>query len=246
MKAPRSWPNSSLSNSVSRDRRAVDLDERARAARALGVQETRDQLLARPALARDEHGAHAARRELARSGPQRDRGLRGADHLDLGSGRCRLPGAARCGAARPGCVERHARAPASSSLERERLAQVVEDPALDRGERRGQVRVGGRDHHLALADDELLIRREHVGAVHVRQAQVEEDQPWRLTGDQREPVGARVGVLHRVAAPRQLVAEDLRERGVVVDDRDLAHAHVPPTRTRCPAIPAGTPVAAST
>ena len=79
------------------DRRAVHLDERALPARALGVEHPRHQLLARAALAGDEHRAHPARRELTDQRPQRHRCRRGPDHLDQRrrAGRLRARGQGR-------------------------------------------------------------------------------------------------------------------------------------------------------
>ena len=65
VKAPFSWPKSSLSSSVSRDRGAVDDDEALVAARAEIVDGARDQLLAGAALAGDQH-RRARRRRRAR------------------------------------------------------------------------------------------------------------------------------------------------------------------------------------
>ena len=55
VKAPRSWPKSSLSSSVSGSAGAVDGDERAVRAAAAIVQGARDELLAGPGLALDQH-----------------------------------------------------------------------------------------------------------------------------------------------------------------------------------------------
>ena len=55
VKAPRSWPNSSLSSSSAGQRRAVHLDERPAAAPAARVDLPRDDLLARAGLAQQQH-----------------------------------------------------------------------------------------------------------------------------------------------------------------------------------------------
>ena len=59
--APFSWPNSSLSSRVSRQRRAVDRHERLGRARALRVDRARGDLLAGAALAEQQHGRRGPR-----------------------------------------------------------------------------------------------------------------------------------------------------------------------------------------
>ena len=64
VKAPRRWPNSSLSSRVSGQRGAVDGEERTLGARAGAVDAARHQLLAGAGLALDEHGDRRARGAL--------------------------------------------------------------------------------------------------------------------------------------------------------------------------------------
>ena len=81
VKAPRSWPKSSLSRSDSREGGAVQADERRLGARAeASVDGLGDELLAGPALAGDED-ARLARADL---GDELEDGL----HLRVGRARC--------------------------------------------------------------------------------------------------------------------------------------------------------------
>ena len=82
--APRTWPNSSDSSSVSVERRAVDADERGRGARALIVDQADDELFPGAALAVDED------RRVERRDPRRQlqdvlHGLAAGDEV-LGGG----------------------------------------------------------------------------------------------------------------------------------------------------------------
>ena len=76
--APRSWPNSSDSDQLLGNRRAVDRDERLRRARAAPVDGARHQLLADAALALDQHAQvvvgehHDALEEFLRRGTLAD------------------------------------------------------------------------------------------------------------------------------------------------------------------------------
>ena len=64
VKAPRTWPNSSDSSSVSGNRRAVHLDQRHLALRAAVMNQPRHHLLAGAGLAGDEHRALGLRDQL--------------------------------------------------------------------------------------------------------------------------------------------------------------------------------------
>ena len=170
---PFSCPKSSERSSVSTERGAVDLDEGPRAPRARLVDRLGDELLARAALAVDEHGGVGLRRPCG--WPWRARHRRRAPHHPPQRGRRRVPGPRRAREGGPGA--RSYRAPAAAIARRGRRGQRERgsgaqppsrrslpssarsrrarkrlrrssgsESAIWSRERRGQVEVGARDH----------------------------------------------------------------------------------------------------
>ena len=130
---------------VLRNRRGVDRDERPRRARAVPVQRARDELLAGARFAGDEH-----RRARLRQAADRAKHLLHRRRLAEDLGRVRDVGGRRRRV--PRLVER---APNQRHrvVDVERLRQVFERAALERGDRAVEVRVRGHDddRHLRMA-----------------------------------------------------------------------------------------------
>ena len=218
VKAPFTWPKSSLSSSVSGSARAVDRHEGAGGPRAALVDRARHELLAGAALAEDEH-----------------RGVRRRDALDEAQhGAHRRPVADDVREA-----ARHVEAPlqhAVAALEAtlldgplqarphlvpvgERLDEVVERAALHRRDRGVDRRVAGHQHHreVGVVPAQQREEREPVGRRHVevRQHHVEavglarREGQQRLRGVEHEPVEAQQAE-HAIehAEHRRLVVHD--------------------------------------
>src|SRR5215510_699253 len=203
-----------------RDGGAVDLDEGPLAARPLDVEKSCHQLLAGAALPCDEGGTDPARRELADHGAEGLGGLRDPDHLDVaGCVPLRL-GAHHVDTTR--AVEKSALEHGRELVEGERLAEIVHHASADRRQRRGEMRIGGHDHHLRLRAQRAR-RLEDLRPVHVGQSQIEEDQVRRRPREERQPVLPRVRAVHGVAAAHELGGENLRQLAIVVDDHRREH-----------------------
>ena len=199
VKAPFSWPNSSLSSRLLRDGRAVEGQERRLGPGAVLVDGAGDQLLAGAALAGDQH-RHVLGGDAADGLVDLAHGRAGADdgavHVrvrrGLGDhGRLAHP---------PGHFQRLADHP-PQLVQVERLEQVVVGALLHRLD--GRVRRLGhgdeddRDARVDLAD--LLV---DLQAGLVGQAQVEENDIGRLGTDALEPFGAGAGHLDPVNGER--------------------------------------------
>jgi hypothetical protein len=194
---------------VLRDRRRVDRDERTRGARAVTVQRARDELLAGPRFAGDQHGRVRLRQPPDRPEHLLHRRRLAEDFRRLRAGRLdrrhdrRLAGRA--------ANER------DRVVDVERLGQVLERAALERLHGAVEVRVRGhhddRDVRKALLDlgeqrDARLARHPDVGDEHLRLAHRERLQHLvrraeRLVGD---------------ALARERLLEHPADRAVVVDD----------------------------
>ena len=92
VKAPRSWPNSSLSSSALRDGGAVERDEGLLGARAQLVQGARQRLLAGAALAQQQHGHRDAGQPLDRAADLQHALVGGDDVADRARARRRGAG----------------------------------------------------------------------------------------------------------------------------------------------------------
>ncbi len=156
------------------DRRTVEADERALAARAVDVQRTGDDLLACPGLAADQHGG-LRRRHLGDRVQQPQHGRAAADDAaaleasrQLGAQRAVLrlqPGVLH------GAFERDAQL-----VEVERLGEVVVRPLLESGHGRLDRGEGGhdddRDGRVDRLDGRECLEPRHLQHAHVHQHQV--------------------------------------------------------------------------
>ena len=146
VKAPRSWPKSSLSSSVSGSAEHVMFTNGPRGARARVVEDLRRQILARAALAGEEHGRRRARGDALEQRLEFAQLRRFADHpieaVRLGLGRAQLPHLAP----QPRRLERlldHR----GQRLEVERLVHEVVGAELHRLDGRVHARVGREQNH---------------------------------------------------------------------------------------------------
>jgi hypothetical protein len=204
---------------VLRDRRGVDRDEGALAAeiaaRAVAVQRARDQLLAGAALAGDHH----RHRALAQAADRAEHVLhrrRLAEHL----------GHRRGGAVAHLLAQALVHRP-PDQLHRlrhvERLGQVFEGAALERGHRAVQVGVRGHDDDRQPGQP-LLDPGQQVDARGAGHADVA-DQHLRRLVVQRGQHLARIGeAAHLQLLARERLLQHEADRVVVVDDPDGFHA----------------------
>ena len=173
---------------LARQRRAVDRDERLRAARTRGVDVARHQLLAGAALAL-EQDRRAARRD-ARGDREHALQRRGArDDAALAARRAAGVGAGAAALARPA----RARMLAHQVQEigrRERLGEEVERAELHRRDRVLD-RAVRRHHHHRQAGMPLLHRRQQLGAGHARHPHVGEHERVAAVGERGQRRGAR-------------------------------------------------------
>ena len=205
-------------------RRAVDRHEGPVPAPALRVQRLGDELLAGPALARDEHrrlGVGHARDELAHL---QHRGAGPEDLLEALGAVDLLAEALDLLAERP--VPERPLDRERELVHIERFRDEVVRAGPDRGDRRLHVRVG-RDHddrHVLAAADELLAELDAVHAGHVHVGDREPEVFALEEGDGRVRIGDRG---HLELAPAELAFEHFAEAAIVVNDEDAAvHAVV--------------------
>jgi hypothetical protein len=101
----------------------------------------------------------------------------------------------------------------------ERLLEVAGGAALHRLHRRAHGGVAGDDDDLG-GIRRALGRVHHLDAVHIGQAQVDEQQRHRAFAEPGEPVTPGVGEDDRVAFPREVLAHGRGDITIVVDDED--------------------------
>ena len=213
------------------DGRAVDLHERRGRARAGGVNGVRHQLLARPALAVDQHapvgGGH--QRELL---AQR---LHGHALPDDAVARAAVGAQAAVLDGQPAVFQRvlgHHR----NLLDGQRLFQEVERAQLGGLHRRFDAPVARDDHHHgALRERDLLDARQHLHAVDARQPDIQEHQLEFAAGQGRQ---ARFAALHGrdgVGFILQHAAQGLADVRFVVHHQDAPQLHDSIAAGRAPA-----------
>ena len=229
VKAPFSWPNSSLSSSVLRDGRAVQRQERRLGPGAVLVDGAGDQFLAGAALAGDQHG-HVLGGDAADGLVHLAHGRAGADdgpvHVGVRGG---LGDHGRL-AHPPGHLQRLADHP-PQLVRVERLEQVVVGALLHRLD--GRVRGlghGDEDDRDARVDAADLLVDLQAGLV--GQAQVEENDVRRPGADPLEAFGAGGGHLDPVSRRGERLAHLLRDQGrVIVDEQQVGHGRLHPGRS---------------
>ena len=177
VKAPRSWPNSSLS--IRPSGRAPQLTRTNGPAGAVrvAVQGGGDQLLAGAALADDQDGGVGRRGQADRLEDLAHRGAL-ADQLGLGVGRflgrlvrrSAAPGPQRLDLGGEGPLPQGPLQGQEHLVEVERLGQVVVGPAAHRLDRRGRAAEGGHDDHGQVGQGraELGQHRQAVAAGHLQ------------------------------------------------------------------------------
>ena len=221
VKAPFSWPNSSLSSRVSGMAAQLRARYGALARRPVLVDGAGDQLLAGAALAGDQHGDVLV-------GDAAD----GLVHLAHG-GASADDGAGEVGVRRG--LRNHGR-PAHPPAHLHRL--VDHPPELLQVERLEQVVVGALPHRLdgrvrrpgdGDEDDgdarvDAADRLVELQAGLVGQSQVEEDDVRGVGADEPEPFRAGAGHLDPVRGGRERQAHLLRDQGrVIIDEQDVGH-----------------------
>ena len=217
VKAPRTWPNSSLSNSVSTTAEQLTVTKR-RSRRGPGlVQRARDQLLAGAGLAGDERGAHV-RRQPADHAEQLLHHRAAADH------------AAELEAPRDVALHGEQAAPALEVLahaseqllepgEVERLAQIVHRPELDRFDRGVDRGEAGHQHRLAVGID-VADGADDIEPADVRHAQIDHRDvgaPRLQLGDRLAPARARD---HVESGPAPEPGHEVENPLLVVDNHE--------------------------
>ena len=223
VKAPRSWPNSSLSRIVLGQRRAGDVHERPRRAIARVVQHLRREILAGAALARQQHRRRRAAPPLSAAAPSRPQSARLLADDAIDAVRLRLARAQRAHfAAQPRRFERllHEQ---RDFVEVERLVRVVIRAVLHRLDRRvdGRIRGQQNDERVGVRFLDLL---EHRQAVAVRQLVIEQDEidAFGVTLDRRP---RRVGLDDAIAFARETVVQRPANQLLVVHDEHRRRQH---------------------
>ena len=197
-----------------RDRRAVDLDERLVLAARVLVERAGHELLARAALARDEHRRGRVGHALEDRVELRD-ALRRADDAEARARR----GGRRIGAAELAGLERLRDDLAHLVLvewlgdEVERAALEGLDGGVDRPVR------GDEDDGQLRLDLERPLEERH--AVDLRHLEVGDDEIDVVLAEQVQPLLAVLRGQRVVPVARELRGEDLPEVRFVVDDEDL-------------------------
>ena len=197
-----------------RNRRAVDLNEGLGTARRPRVERARDQLLARPALARDQDRRRGRCGQLDRLA-QLAQGGRGTHQLAALGGRgLRLTAllAQPPGLDRVADREQHL-------LALERLLEEVEGAALGRLDRGRHVGVTG-EHHDRHVVAPLAHQLQRFQAVHLGHPDVEQDGVGRTVADDAQRLDPGRRLLRAVALELEDHAQALADRGLVVDDQD--------------------------
>ena len=101
----------------------------------------------------------------------------------------------------------------------ERLLEISRGTALHRLDGGGDGGVAGHDHDLG-GEVEALGRPHHVGAVHVGQPEVDEQQGDRSGPKAGQTLGPGVDDGDGVTFPREVVAHSGSDIAIVVDDED--------------------------
>ena len=217
VKAPRTWPNSSLSISSSGNGGAVHLDERPRPAPAHRVNVSRDQLLSGAVLAEDQHAAvgRRSRRHLLAQ-PHHDVAV--ADHQVL---RVHLRSQREILGFETPLPER---VPDDEHrlLEGERLFDEIERPHLDRPDCGLDVAVARDDHHLRV-ELALAHPRQRRQPVHPGKPDVEQHDVVGLTGQSLKARLAAVDGIDAVALVPKHAAERAAHARLVIDDQNGRH-----------------------
>jgi hypothetical protein len=214
VKAPRSWPNSSLSIS-----RHVDRHEGAGAPLAVIVQRARDQFLAGAGLAVD-HDRQVGGREA---------GDRAVNFLHRGAAadqRQAFFRIARFGHYRAGFRRRRERSPDHRQQLRqvERLGQIFERATLRRLHRRHQGGLRAHDDNAQVRAD-ALDAGDQVQPVFVRHHHVGDDQiALPLLHPAPEAGGIR-GTAHLISRSAQSLGQYGADRTVVVGDQNGRQSH---------------------
>ena len=171
------------------------------------VERLRDELLAGPALADDQHG-RIGRRDSRHRGKQLLHRLRAPDQ----------PAEARLRRTAAGL--RHPRQDALQPLRVQRFRQVVDGTETHRIHRAFDRAVAGDQHDVALLGDRLLGQQLHPASV--RQHKVHEDEIGH-----RVEMLARFGEARRERGGESVAGDEIRECGtggrVVVDDQGMRH-----------------------
>ena len=216
--APFSCPNSSLSNELRRDRRAVDLDERTGRERALAMHVRGEQLLARAGLAEQQHGDVRPRdlRRLLHGLQKRrappDHPRRVAHQL----AKALVLALQIQSLQRVLGHEQHA-------IARERLFQEIERAAARRHDGVLDRAVPG-DHHDGRRDVALPDRPEQIDAVAVRQAHIEQVQIGPKRATRRLEGRDRVADRDAIALALENQAQRPADVRLIVDDDDVTKA----------------------
>jgi len=207
------------------ERPAVERDERVAAAGAPGVQGARDELLARAALARDEHGGGAVGHRLDHADHLAHR--RGAAHealrraaLALAQLALQLAVAVEQGLALGGLGD----GTADDLDVVERLRQVVVRAGADGGERGLHRRVAGHHDDLDLGPA-VLHGVQELEARQLRHLDVEQGDVEVLLRELLGGGDGRVEPDHVVALLAQERLERAQQRRLVVDDEDAGGLH---------------------
>ena len=217
VKAPFTWPKSSLSRMFSRQLGAVERHERLVLARAVDVQRLGDQLLAGAALAGDQHRGRR-RRDLAELGHDRVHRRRVADHPLEAELLVELLLQLDVRSLQPLRLRRLV-GDGPQLVDIERLGQVGRGPGLHGGDGRLDRAVAGQDHDLGVGQLALGLGQDLEPADSVHD-QVGDDDVEDLLFDQPEALGAAGGHDAVVADPLEALGHGRGVRLIVVDHQD--------------------------
>ncbi len=222
---PFSWPNSSLSRSVSGERRAVQRHERPLRSRPALVDRARELTLAGAALAGDEHGGLRAGHLPREPVDLLHRAARAEQPFEAGAVALVDVAAQVLGLEAQLAALDGARDHVGERVEVDRLREVVLRALADRLHRGRDLAERRHDDHREVAV--LIVEAlEELDAVHLRHAQVGDDdirRPLRRAGEGGRAVLRERDVVSLL--PQQLL-EACPGAGLVVDDEDVGFAHV--------------------